>query len=162
MNRPDALGHRRDSMPMTRHSNRLPRWQRFSLYTTGGVLLATGLVWLALHYTLGAGSGELPHPLEAWMIRLHGLAAFGALFMLGVIAGSHLPHGWRMSARHRWAHQRGSGLALCLLGAALVLSGYLLYYFAPESLRPALGWLHSGVGVAMGAMFLLHPRNKSH
>src|SRR5882672_1907552 len=125
-------------MPRHSHSHlhRLPRWQRRCLFAAGVLLLVTGVAWLVLHYAPGAGAGELPHPLEAWMIRLHGLAAFGGLFMLGVIAGSHLPHGWRMSARHRWAHQRGSGLTLCLLGAALALSGYLLYYFAPESLRP--------------------------
>ena len=162
MDRLPAARHRRDTSTMTRHSNRLPRWQRFSLYITGLVLLATGVLWLALHYTLGAGAGGLPHPLEASAMKLHGLAAFAGLFMLGVIAGSHLPHGWRMSARHRWAHQRGSGLTLCILAAALAPSGYLLYYFAPETLRPALGWLHSGVGIVMGAMFLLHRRDRSH
>ena len=144
---------------MIRHPHRLPGWQRASLHAVGAVLLATGGAWLALHYSLGAG--ELPHPLEAWTMKLHGLAAFAGLFMLGVVAGSHVPHGWRSSARHRWAHQRGSGLALCALGALLALSGYLLYYFAPEALRPALGWAHSGAGVAMAAMLVKHGRRSS-
>src|SRR5437867_3506565 len=96
-------------LTMTRSPHRIPRWQRLALYTSGATLLASGLSWLALHYAVGAGAGELPHPLEAWLMRLHGLAAFASLFMLGVIAGSHVPHGWRMSARHRWARQRSSG-----------------------------------------------------
>jgi hypothetical protein len=166
---------------MTRTAHRLPRWQRRMLYTSGTALLASGLAWLVLHYAAGAGAGELPHPLEAWTMRLHGLAAFAGLFMLGVVADSHIPRGWRMSApvrprtefrsalheaspmrrRHRWARQRHSGVWLATLGGALALTGYLLYYFAPETLRPALGWLHSGLGVAMGGVLLEHQRRKS-
>jgi len=144
---------------MTRSTHRLPRWQRRALYATGAGLLATGLLWLWLHYAVGAG--ELPHPLEAWAMRLHGLAGFAALFMLGVIAGSHVPQGWRMSGRHRWAQQRDSGLWLGILGGALVLTGYLLYYFAPEAWRPALGWLHTLIGVAMAVTLAQHQRRKS-
>lgn len=146
---------------MTRPVHRLPAWQRLGLFSTGAVLLVSGLVWLALHYTVGAGAGELPHPLEPWMIKLHGLAAFGGLFMLGVLGGSHIPHGWRMSARHRFAAQRGSGVLLCGAAGVLAASGYLLYYFAPETLRPALGWVHAGAGVVMGLVLLLHRRPKS-
>ena len=145
---------------MTRHAHRLPRWQRRSLYAVGALLLLTGIAWLAIHYSVGGGAGELPHPLEAWTMRLHGLAAFGALFMLGVLAASHVPQGWRMSGRHRWASQRGTGFSLCLLGGVLAASGYLLYYFAPEALRPALGWAHSLTGIAMGAVVVVHRRRK--
>ena len=140
-------------------THHLARWQRLSVYAVGALLLATGVVWLALHYLVGAGTGELPHPLEAWALRLHGLAAFAGLFMLGVIAAVHVPHGWRLSRRLRWAHQRGTGLTLCALAAALALSGYLLYYFAPEAIRPALGWLHTAVGVAMALLLALHRRS---
>lgn len=139
-------------------AHHLAPWHRLSVYAVGALLLFTGLAWLGLHYVVGAGAGELPHPLEAWALRLHGLAAFGALFMLGVLAAAHLPHGWRLSRRHRWAHQRRTGLALCVLAAVLVLSGYLLYYFAPEAIRPSLGWLHAGVGVAMALAVALHRR----
>ena len=141
-----------------RASHRLIRWQRLGVYVAGAVLLLTGVLWLALHYSVGAGAGELPHPLEAWSLRLHGLAGFVALFMLGVLAASHIPHGWRLSARQHWTHQRSSGLALCVLAALLALSGYLLYYFAPETLRPMIGWTHAIVGMAMVALLLRHRR----
>jgi hypothetical protein len=143
-------------------AHHLARWHRLSVYAVGALLLVTGLAWLALHYVVGAGAGEMPHPLEAWALRLHGLAAFGGLFILGVLAAAHLPHGWRLSRRHRWAHQRRTGLALCVLAAVLVLSGYLLYYFAPEAVRPSLGWLHAGVGVAMALAVALHSRGFGH
>ena len=145
---------------MSRTPNRLARWQRRTLYATGGLLLASGALWLALHYGVGAGAGELPHPLEAWAMRVHGLAGCAALVMLGVLAAAHVPHGWRISGRLRWAGQRRSGVILCSLGAALVLSGYLLYYFAPDPIRPALGWVHAAAGLGMALLLLSHRRRE--
>ena len=146
---------------MTRAHPRLPRWQRAALLAVALLLMASGIGWLALHYSIGAGAGELPHPLEAWLLRLHGLAAFGALFLLGVLAGAHIPTGWRMSGRHRRGPQRGTGVALCTLGALLALTGWLLYYFAPEPVRPVLGWVHAGIGAAMAVLGGVHQRRKS-
>ena len=143
---------------MTRTPHRLAHWQRRTLFAAGGVLLASGGLWLALHYSVGAGAGELPHPLEVWAMRVHGLAGFVALFMLGVLAAAHVPHGWRISGRLRWAGQRQSGLILCLLGGGLALSGYLLYYFAPEGVRPVLGWVHSVAGLGMAVLMANHRR----
>jgi hypothetical protein len=131
------------------------------LYASGLALLATGVAWLWVHYTVGAGAGELPHPLESWSMKLHGLAAFFGLFLLGALASAHIPQGWRMSGRHRWAQQRGTGIALAAAGGLLALTGYLLYYFAPESIRPALGWVHAAIGVAMAAVILVHRRSRA-
>ena len=138
------------------HAHRLVRWQRFALYASGAALLLTGAAWLLLHYSLGAG--DLPHPLEAWSLRLHGLAAFAGLFVLGVLAAAHIPQGWRLSHRRRWAGQRSSGVLLCVVGAVLALTGYLLYYFSSEAVRPALGWAHTFAGLAMGVLIASHRR----
>ena len=140
-----------------RIAHRLVAWKRNALYGVGAVLLASGVAWLAMHY--GRRADALPTPLEPWTMRLHGLAAFAALFAFGVLAAAHIPQGWRFSHRMRWARQRGSGLALCVLAGTLALTGYLLYYFAPEPVRPTLGWLHSGLGVAMAGLVLTHRRS---
>jgi hypothetical protein len=156
-----------DALAMTHHflrlhrRNSLPLWQRTTLYLSAFVLLATGVAWLAAHYLAGAGADGLPHPLEAWTTRLHGLAAFLGLFILGAMAGAHIPQGWRLSGRHRWAQQRASGVALCGCAGLLALTGYLLYYFAPENVRPPLGWIHSGIGFAMAVLVLVHKQPKS-
>ena len=139
-------------------AHRLVRWQRIALYASGTLLLVTGTVWLAVHYSVGAGAGELPHPLEAWSLRLHGLAAFAGLFMLGALAAAHIPQGWRLSQRRRWAGQRSSGVMLCVIGGLLALSGYLLFYFASEPVRPALGWAHAAIGLTMAALIASHRR----
>jgi len=141
--------------------HRLVRWQRRTLYTAGSLLLVTGLAWLALHYSIGAGAGELPHPLEAWCLRLHGLAAMLGVFMLGALAAAHVPQGWRLSRRWQLRRQQRTGLLLCSLAALLVLTGYLLYYFAPEDLRPALGWAHAVAGVAMAGLTVRHRRGSA-
>ena len=159
---------------MHRPRNRLARWQRLSLNATALLLAFTGVAWLAVHYGVGAGAGELPHPAEAWLVKLHGAAGFAALFMLGVLATVHLPRGWKITnpdAHH--AHgspqeghaleaslrsHRRTGIALSTLASLLVLSGYALYYFAPEPLRPALGWVHAGAGLAMAGIGLWHAR----
>jgi hypothetical protein len=148
----------RASPPAHRHAHRLVRWQRLALYLSGTLLLLTGGMWLGVHYSIGAGAGALPHPLEAWSLRLHGLAAFAGLFVLGVLAAAHIPQGWRLSQRRRWAGQRRSGVLLCASGGLLAASGYLLYYFAPDTLRPALGWAHAIVGAAMAWLVAVHRR----
>jgi len=152
--------HPRPHPPHTEHPprHRLPHWQRHALHASGTLLLLTGLAWLALHYSVGAGAGELPHPLEAWCLRLHGLAAMAALFVLGALAAAHVPQGWRLSRRWHLQGQQLTGLLLCAAAAALVLSGYLLYYFAPEDLRPALGIVHATIGIGMAGLVLWHRR----
>jgi hypothetical protein len=146
---------------MARGMHRITGWRWQGLVGTAIALLLSGLAWLALHYVWGAGAGELPHPLEAWAMRVHGLAGFAALFMLGVLAEAHIPHGWRVSGRVRHARQRATGVALCSLAGLLAISGYLLYYFAPEFMRPGIGIGHAAAGVAMAGLALLHARRKS-
>lgn len=136
----------------------LSPWQRRSLYLTITLLTLTGLPWLALHYTVGAGAGELPHPMESWLMRMHGLAAFTGLFMFGVIAGVHIPRGWRMSARLRWAKQRALGLIVSVLCGALALSAYAMFYLLPEDWHAPVGWLHAGVGLLLAIALPLHAK----
>ena len=144
---------------MHRTGLRPTRWQRRLLLSVATLLLASGAGWLALHYLAGAGAGELPHPAEPWLMRLHGAGAFVALFAAGLMGGHHVPSAWRIAHRPRQAAQRRSGLLLCGLFALVAASGYALYYFAPEALRPALGWAHAAAALVMttaGAWHGLH------
>lgn len=141
--------------------HRLAAWQRVGIYAVGALLLSTGAAWLALHYSVGAGTGELPHPAEVWLLRGHGLMGFAGLFLFGVLAAAHVPQAWRLTRRHRWAGQRNSGMALCLLAALLAASGYLLYYFSPEGVHAALGWTHTAIGVAMALLVVTHRRSRT-
>lgn len=143
-----------------RVAHRLPRWQVIWLLLIGVALLGSGAVWLALHYSVGAGAGELPHPAEPWLMRMHGLAAMGALFVLGALAGAHIPQGWRIAHRVSRAGQRRSGVAMVVLAALLAFTGYVLYYFAPEAWRPSIGWVHAALGLALASLSLGHVRRR--
>ena len=136
--------------------NPLRRWQRRLHDGAGLVLLATGLAWLGVHY--GLAHDGLPHPLEPWLMRLHGAGAMAALFVLGLVAGAHVPNGWRVTATPAGRRQRGLGVALCALAALLVLTGWLLYYGVSEDSRTATGWVHAAFGVALAMLAWRHRR----
>ena len=143
-------------------SQHLSWHQRLLVHASGWLLLATGLAWLGVHYLAGAGAGELPHPMEAWTMQAHALAAWIAAFALGEIAASHIPRGWHTTMRRRAPAQRRLGVALCALALVLVLSGYALMYLVPEPSRAAWGWAHSALGVAMAAVLIVHGSGMLH
>lgn len=136
------------------HPNKLPRWLYWTLHLSGLALLLSGLGWLVLHYALGAGfdADRLPHPGEAWALRLHGLLLYPCLLALGGLGTVHIPRGWR--------ERRNvvSGLLLIGLGLALIASGYALYYWTSDDKRLLIGTLHAALGVLMTIFFLVHRR----
>ncbi|HEY2977807.1 MAG TPA: hypothetical protein VGJ35_07540 [Burkholderiaceae bacterium] len=136
--------------------------QRLLVHASGWMLLASGLVWLGVHYLAGAGAGELPHPLESWMMRSHALAAWVAAFALGEIAASHVPRGWHTTMRRRTPAQRRLGLTLCVMALALVLTGYALMYLVPEPAHAVWGLAHSVVGVVMAGVLVVHSSGVLH
>ena len=148
---------------MVRHgAQHLSPHQRLLVHVSGWALLATGLAWLGVHYLAGAGAGGLPHPMEAWAMRAHALAAWIGAFALGEIAASHIPRGWHTVTRRRAHGQRRLGLTLCVMAIALVLSGYALMYWVPEPSHAAWGWVHSAVGVAMAGVLIVHGTGVLH
>jgi len=113
---------------------------RHAVFAIGGILPLLALVALAL---VPLASNTLAF-FELWPLAFCTVVAL----LIGRASGSgaSLP------------------IALLALGAALpatallVLSGYALYYFAPESVRPALGWAHAFVGLTMAVLIASHRR----
>jgi hypothetical protein len=131
---------------------RLTRPRRVSLYAIALTAWLSGAAWLAFHYFVRAEGqfGETPSPLEPWWLRLHGAAAFAALWAFGLLWGVHILNGWRLN-RRRW-----SGAILFGASAFLVASGYLLYYAGSEGLRDWISVAHWGVGLAAPLAFVWH------
>src|SRR5262249_658771 len=90
----------RPGMAALTGSNPVARWQKRGLAAALTGVVATGVIWLVVHYGLGAGNAEvgLPHWSEAWLIKLHGLAAFVVLVFVGAFLPVHVPRGWRVRA----------------------------------------------------------------
>ena len=137
------------------YSNALPPWQRRTIVGSIWCLALSGVAWLPLHYLLGAGSGQLPHPAEVWLMRWHGLAVVGGLFAAGIVAAGHVRRGWQLRIHRR------SGTIICVAGILTVASGYALAYLVPEAWHPATGWLHVVLGLAAFGAGLLHWRERS-
>lgn len=131
---------------------RLSSWHRWSIYVSTGLLAASGLVWLLAHYFLRRHGefGDIPSPAEAWMLRLHGLSMLAALFLCGSLLKTHMLKAWQIR-RNRW-----TGLLAVSLLLVLAVTGYLLYYFSNEDLRPILSVVHWVPGIALTFSLPMH------
>ena len=118
------------------------------------VLWASGVVWMVLHYFYPTHSefGTAPNAGEPWLLRIHGVVAVAAVFLLGGVAVSHVVMGWRQSGNRR------SGLTLGIIGIALIVTGYALYYLTADSVRESVAIAHEALGVAAIASALIHWR----
>jgi len=135
-----------------RHPLRVSRKRRFALYGVAGGLWLSGVLWLVFHYFLARKTsfGTAQHPLEHWWLSLHGLFAFAALWMFGLMWGVHIVGGWESSRR------RVTGSVLFAALALLVASGYLIYYPPSEDALPVIALLHWGIGLAAILPFIGH------
>ena len=129
----------------------MPRGLRATVLAVSALLWLSGALWMLLHYLFPGHNefGPLPNPGEAPLMRLHGLIAVVAVFLLGWLAASHM---WV-----RWSAWPGRPSGLWLLGVAVVLvaSGYALYY-TTGAFHEAAGVLHEWLGLAALAVALTH------
>lgn len=142
---------RPDMMPV-RHPVRLTKNRRLAVYGVGLFLWLSGVLWLIFHYFMVQETefGPAPHPAEHWFLSLHGLFAFASLWMFGLLWGSHIVGAWK-TKRHRV-----SGSILFGILAALILTGYLLYYPPSDEAVAPIAVIHWGIGLAVVAPFLWH------
>ena len=129
----------------------LPRALRASLYGVGALLWVSGAVWLVLHYVFPQSTafGPLPNPWEAPLMRVHGLIAVCAVFLIGWMTAAHVTV--------RWPSPRNRRSGLLLGGSALLLifSGYALYY-TTGSPHDAAAVAHEAIGVLSPLAALAH------
>jgi hypothetical protein len=121
---------------------RLPASLRAGLYGIGGLVAASGLVWLVAH---GAYNG-----VATLCMEIHGTAAMILLVLIGVAAGMHAPAAWRERKN------RSSGVLFGVGLAALMLTGALLYYAGSEQVRASASIAHWAVGLVAIALAVLH------
>jgi hypothetical protein len=139
------------------HPARLPRWQKRLLIVSGAALWASGIAWLVLHHfgQVNGPFGPERNPLEAWMLRLHGLFLIPFLLGIGGLFVAHIPRGWSRKPN------RLAGIALTAFLGLLVLSGYMLYYVGTDEIRAWTGTAHWALGLTLPALFLWHYRQRT-
>lgn len=154
LHRPEMSGSGQGSRePMVGDAARtpLPRALRGAIYSIGALLWLSGALWLVLHYMLPQSTpfGPLPNPWEAPLMRVHGLIAVGAVFLIGWMTAAHVTTRWTSDRNRR------SGLALGGTALLLIFSGYALYY-TTGSPHDAAAFAHEVVGVFAPLAGLAH------
>ena len=133
-------------------SIRLGPWHQGAVYGATAALAVTGSVWLVLHYFLPVSGeyGPQIHPLEPWMLRLHGAAAMAGLIIYGSLLPVHI--------RRAWSIRRNIVLGIGLISIMLLLTvtGYLLYYAGDENTRPVISAAHWILGLVVPALLAWH------
>jgi drug/metabolite transporter (DMT)-like permease len=124
------------------------RW----IYWSGAALATTGVLWLLFHYFVRTHGqfGETAHPLEIWWLRLHGACAMLVLVVIGSLLPVHVRRGW---------HLRKNLLAGCAMGTLallLIASGYALYYYGGEEVRPWISAFHWVLGLGAPLVLTWH------
>jgi hypothetical protein len=131
---------------------RLSKTRRVAVYVIGVGVWISGAAWLVLHYFMQQQGmfGPEPHPFEWWTLAAHGAFAFGALWLFGLLWGTHFGAAWRSLRR------RVSGVAMFAVFAWLIASGYFLYYVGSDEARSLVALVHWGVGLIAPVPFILH------
>jgi len=137
--------------------NTMPRWQRLAIFGVTATLVATGGLWMAVHWLHWPAIAQpamegLPSPWEAGLMRLHGGAMMLMLILGGRLTATHAQRGWRLRLR------RQGGLWMMLGLLALACSGYLLFYWVPEDWRDPVGLVHGAFGAVWALSLLWHRR----
>ena len=136
---------------MARIALHFPKLYKAALYTLIAGSFGSGAGWFILHrwFQVEGDFGPEKHPLEPWLLRLHGGLAFAMMIAFGFLLASHVHVAWR-SRRNRIF-----GIAMVSVIAAQILTGYGLYY-AGETLRVTVGWCHLASGLALPFLLGLH------
>ena len=126
------------------------RW----LYAVFTMLWLSGALWLISHYFMQVDGefGEMPHPMEIWWLRLHGLMVFAILPVLGSVLSTHAHRAWKLKKN------RHTGLFMKVVFLWMGLTGYALYYFASEENANWLPVLHWAVGLSVPLLLFVHIR----
>lgn len=131
---------------------RLGYWHQFAVYGATALLVVSGVVWLVYHFLLATPGdfGPQTHPLEPWMLRVHGAAAMVGL----IVYGSLLP----IHVRRAWSLRRNIVLGVTLISIMLLLTatGYLLYYAGGEESRAWISALHWLIGLVVPVLLTWH------
>ena len=137
---------------MSRNSLKLERGQRRWLHATLAVLFVSGVVWWVLHRwgEVETEFGPTPHPLNPWLMRVHGGAAMVALVVLGTLLSGHVRRAWQAG------RNRLSGLGMLVWCGGLSVSGYALYYAGAETARTWASIIHLVGGLAFPLVLIVH------
>lgn len=127
----------------------MTRFEKWAVWLTTALTAISGIGYFWTKYLLETDDpwALVNNPLEPWFLRVHVVAAPLLVFAIGTI-----------TLRHVWRHFRGgirwgrrSGMAVTLLVAPMVLTGYLIQVVTGQGWLRALAISH----IAFGFLYLI-------
>ena len=130
----------------------ISRFVKTQLFITLGVLYATGIIWLILHYLLVTESEyvAIQSPLEPLVMVIHGSMVPFFLMVVGALFPLHIERAWKSKKNII------TGIIVLTVIAVLIGSGCLLYYCGNETLRKFSSLSHSIIGALVVPVFIAH------
>lgn len=134
------------------HHVRMSRGQRVSVYLSVGALWLSGCLWLCLDqfFAKRGPFGVTPHPLQAPILLLHGVAAILSMYLFGWITARHALRWWPGRVR------RLSGGALAALLAVLIVSGFALFFLIDDESQHIAAAIHEVLGLGVTVFAIQH------
>jgi len=132
----------------------MSRFERWLLLGSTALVTATGIAYLWMRYAMTPPDefAVINHPLQPLALAAHILLAPLLVFALG-----------GLTVHHAWTHYRNgvrdgrrSGVALALLGPAMILTGYLIQTVTHEAGHQVVVWGHVVTGVLFAGLLLQH------
>ena len=138
---------------VSENASRLTRWHRRLIEWTCLALALSGLIWMAMWWTITLAPEYDGPEARSWLhldVMAHGVIAYLGVAVLGGLFGRHIPAGLKSGRKLL------SGLAALAFGALLLATGLLLYYSGDPDSREIASWLHQILGVASVAIVTFH------
>ena len=129
-----------------------PPWLRLTIHATFSAMWLIGVAVFVLKHFFRTASefGPAVHPWQPTLTEIHGIVAVLATFLFGWIAADHVAVTWRGAA------DRVSGVALIVLLALLIATGFASFFLALDSWRDSDAALHEYLGLALFLPWLVH------
>lgn len=125
-----------------------------AMYVCLLVLLISGILWLIFNnfVRIDGDFGPQHHPVEPWFLKIHSIAMFGYVFILGTLWPIHMKLGLKMENKKN----KITGLILLITSIILVITGYGLFYVGSDLFRSIISITHWIIGIGLGVVFLIH------
>jgi hypothetical protein len=135
---------------MAAYPLRLEARFRTTLYAVAAALVVTGGAWLLVDRLKPIDLMETWQRTAAYLLMLHGGAAMLMLLLLGAIIPMHVAVAWRRGKN------RVSGSVMLVSNAVLIATAFALYYSGSETWRHQASVLHTGFGLGLPLLWVLH------
>jgi hypothetical protein len=132
----------------------MTRFERWAIWSTSVATFATGVIYLWMKYLLVSSDpfALANHPWQAYVLKLHILAAPLLTFSVGLVA---LRHVWRHVTTHVESGRR-SGLLTAVVLGPMILTGYLIQAITHAGWLKAMAISHIVLGLLFGVGLVAH------